>query len=183
MIPVRSAFSLACAIVLAGSACSTHRPVSAIFPMTQLTNALDLRGSEQALKVWGVENDAFNGHAFTAGDGFVIYRSVATPARFGVTDTKSEDHLSIQINGQLREGSWDVQSGAVTAVYSAGRSDAKTRPDCVGVATAGMVRVMMADSGKVTVSLDVNLEFVDVPHRKPLCQSGPLTLEFSAEVM
>jgi hypothetical protein len=185
MIPVRSAFWLACAMVLVGSGCSTHRPVSAVFPMNRLTNALDLRSSEQVFKVWDVENDVFKGHALTAGDGFVIYWSVATPSRLFVTDTQWEDHLSIQINGPLREGSWDVHSGAVTAVYSSGGgSDTETRPECAGVATAGTVRVMKADARKVTVALDLNLEVVQVPYRKrPLCRSFPLTLEFSAKVI
>jgi hypothetical protein len=133
--------------------------------------------------MWGLQGDAFNGHAFSAAGGFVIYRTVSTPAKFGVSDTKSEEHLSVQVGESLREGIWEVQSGDATVVYTADRSDAKTRPACVGVATDGTVRVTMTGSGTAAVSLDLIIEFVEIPHRKPFCLSGPLALQFSANIL
>lgn len=178
---VRRACNLMCAVIVLG-ACSTHRPVGAIFQGSALGNASEFRNPEQALAAWDMRDGAFNGHALVSGKGFVIYWTNSTSSKPGVTDTRSEDHLSIQIKDEFREGSWDVQSGAAIIVYSAGRFDAKNRPACVGVARSGLIQVVMAGQKKAVVSLDVDLEFIDTADRKPICQPGPLKLNFTSTV-
>lgn len=137
---------------------------------------------ERAGTLWD-DGRGFEGHLTTAADGFLISAQVERSGKTFWTDSGSKDRISVQVNRPLSEGAWKVESGEVAVVYSVGRLDAEKQPSCVGLASGGSVRVLELGHTRAIISVDLNIDFIEIEHKKPLCEPGRLSLDFEAEII
>jgi hypothetical protein len=124
----------------------------------------------------------FGGHVRVNDGGFVIYWTNSSRSDLVTTDGGHEDHLSVEIRDRLKPGTWYADGKSLDAVYSAGRSDAKSNPDCTGVASSGFVRLTAISTTTFQVEIEVGIEILTDERPKQACESGPISLNFVAEV-
>lgn len=174
--------ALMCLMTLVAPACTPSRSVSEVRLNATMVNEEVLREPNGMIAKWGPIFDGFDGHSLKAGAAFVVHHTFRVSPAIGMPDRRAEERISIQIEGELREGVWRLDSDAVLFLYSAGRGDSLLQPDCVGLGKSGTVEVTRVRGKRATLSVISDIEIVD-NERKTMCESGPFSAKFDAKVI
>lgn len=174
--------ALVCLMTLVTPACVPSRSVSEVHLNAIMINADLLREPKGMIAQWGPMFDGFDGHSLSAGAGFVVHHTSRVPPAFGMPESGAEERISIQIEGELREGVWSLDGDRVLFLYSAGRFGSLLQPDCVGLGRSGTVEVTRVRGKRATLSVIAEIEIVDTG-RKAMCESGPFRAKFDVKVV